>query len=340
MLIYILVFIVSYLFSYLKKYGRILSLFILVLFIGLRFDVGTDYINYKGIYETVKYYSFNESGVELGYYYLNKWIDSLLGQFWGVTIVQAIVVLGLFYYSFSKYFFYSFALLIFLLNIDCGFVMTINTMRQAMAIAIVFVSIEYIKEKKLLIYSILIFIAFLFHLSAIFVWPLYFMSKIKIRGNIILAIYLVVLILSIAGVWNELNLYVLSLTHYAGYVTSSFMTEVGTTSGIVIWFWRIMALLVLISYKRISEKYPEFILYLNIFVIFVISREILISNFLLYRMRLYLQWTEFLVYPLFFSLYQVHLRRLLECLFIVMMVLVFLKQLFTPEANLLYNSIL
>lgn len=149
MLIYILVFIVSYLFSYLKKYGRILSLFILVLFIGLRFDVGTDYINYKGIYETVKYYGFNESGVELGYYYLNKWIDSLLGQFWGVTIVQAIVVLGLFYYSFSKYFFYSFALLIFLLNIDCGFVMTINTMRQAMAIAIVFVSIEYIKRSSI-----------------------------------------------------------------------------------------------------------------------------------------------------------------------------------------------
>lgn len=317
-----------------------MSLLILILFIGMRYDVGTDYAGYQEIYEKSKNYSFTECGVEFGYYYLNKWIDILLGHFWGVTIVHAIVVLSLFYFLFSKFYFYPFALLLFLLDIDCGYVMTVNTMRQAMAIAIVFASIRYIKEKKLLIYSILIFIAFLFHLSAIFVWPLYFVGKIKIRGNIIIVIYLIVLVLSIAGVWNGVNLYMLSLTPYAGYVTSSYMTEVGTTSGIVIWFWRIMALLVLISYKRISEKYPEFILYLNIFVLFVISREILVSNFLLYRMRLYLQWTEFVVYPLYFSLYQVHLRRLFEWLFIVIMVLVFLKQLFTPEANLLYNSIL
>lgn len=340
MLIYAFVFTVVYLLSYLKKYGRIVSLVILMLFIGLRYDVGTDYNSYVDIYETIKYYSFDESGIELGYYYLNKWIDTLLGQFWGVTIIQAVVVLGLFYYSFSKYYFYPFALLLFLLNIDCGFVMTVNTMRQGVAVAIFFVSIRYIIERKLLIYSIFILVASLFHLSALFTWPFYFIDRLKLNRNMVIIIYLTILALAAVDVWSGLNLYLLSMTSYAGYLTSQYMVEVGTTSGIVIGFWRILNLLVLLNYDRIRKRYPDYQLYLTMFFLFVISREILMSNLLLYRMKFYFQWTEFIIYPLFFSLFHVNLRRLLEWLLIAMMILIFLKQLSIPEANLYYHSIL
>ena len=61
-----------------------------------------------------------------------------------------------------------------------GFNFQLSGMRQALAMAILLISFEFIKQRKLLKFLIVVFIASLFHKSALAIIPMYFLAYLKI----------------------------------------------------------------------------------------------------------------------------------------------------------------
>lgn len=167
----------------------ILSFLPLFIVAAIRWDVGTDF---EKVYE----YGFNliiangeQPRWEWGFSFLIKMIalftDKCQWMFAGTAFVFCFFTYKAIYDS-SKNICQS----IFLLMITTFYFFSLNGIRQAIAIAIFLYSIKYIKQKKLLSYILVIFLASSFHTIALIFIPLYFICNIKIppkKGIIIIA---------------------------------------------------------------------------------------------------------------------------------------------------------
>ena len=146
---------------------------------AIRFDVGTDFDNY--------YYmasGFNEGGYtrfyndfELGSYALIK-LSHFLESPQIFFIISSFITL---YCILKTIFKYSHSVLIstiMWLSIPIFFFLSLNGVRQWMAVAIIFFGYQYIQDRKFLKYLICVFLASMFHKSALIALPFYFISTI------------------------------------------------------------------------------------------------------------------------------------------------------------------
>ena len=94
-----------------------------------------------------------------------------------LAIIADLFSLGRFIYKHSKMPFLS----IFLYIGFNYFTFTFSGLRQAIAISIICISYDYIREQKLFKFLVTVILAALFHKSAIFFIPAYAISKIKLN---------------------------------------------------------------------------------------------------------------------------------------------------------------
>lgn len=114
--------------------------------------------------------------------------------------------IGLFVYRYSSNYYISYILIITLDYFDFAF----SGMRQMIAMVIILFTYKYVIEKKLLQFVLIVFIASLFHLSAVVVLPLYFIVNVdwnKINLSLIFFAYMIVYFLRYDIGWLFLNLY-------------------------------------------------------------------------------------------------------------------------------------
>lgn len=224
---------------YAAKYDSKFILFLLIILlsivIGFRVYVGRDYWNYEKAYEIIvqqgnieqakKFYT-----VEYSYMLvcmLSKWIG---GTFRFVTT----------FYGFFTTLFYMLGIWYFRKNARVEWMMlyygaslfwgSFNTIRQYLAIAIVFFAFRYVIEKKPIKYFLLMGIAIFFHTSAIIAVLIYFYGRkrnsigdILRRLNWILPIILVFGVPSILKVvqsigWARFNNYSINIHFGFGFL--------------------------------------------------------------------------------------------------------------------------
>jgi hypothetical protein len=173
----------------------IFILLVLIIFSGIRFNVGTDYGLYYYIYNIYisKVFSLNDyysTKQEFGYYLLS-WItknisSSRYGIFWTSAIITYIPIYSRIKKE-SKNFTFS-ILLFFLLGFYTG---SFNIIRQWIAIAINFYAIQYIEEnrKKFVMLNI---IGSLFHSTCIIAMLIQLVAK-KIKPTFKLFAFTIVL---------------------------------------------------------------------------------------------------------------------------------------------------
>lgn len=159
----------------------ILASLVLILVAGLRYDVGTDYLNYLVRYDnSVK--NFVESLLTLdepGYKFI-CWFSNLIGGD-GLTALFLASTLTIFLFLKTIYKNTYFLLPAVLLYIFLGcWHGAFNGIRQYLAAAIIFSGVRFIKERKFWKYALIVFIAFLFHVSAILMLFPYFIANNKI----------------------------------------------------------------------------------------------------------------------------------------------------------------
>lgn len=173
-----------------KKIFEIITLFILCIISGTRYYLGgTDYYAYERIFESVPYLSKfdfmrvqNISGTygsEIGYLFLCSVIKTLGFNFFGFTLVHSVIFYICLYIGLKKYTKnFNFLIIIFLYKIF--FYNTFISMRQSITIAIFFIAIRFIQEKKIIKYFLCCTLAVLFHNGALLLYFVYFINKIKL----------------------------------------------------------------------------------------------------------------------------------------------------------------
>lgn len=161
----------------------ILALLIPVMVAGLRLDVGTDYKAYVSIFESISKLSFNEFmikntyNVETSFYILSKISYTLTnGPVLLFTISSAISIF-FFYFGLRKYN-TKHKSLIYFLYLLIIFPVTLNAVRQGIAMSICFYAFTFIYDKKLIRFILLMLFACIFHASAMFMLPFYLIRNI------------------------------------------------------------------------------------------------------------------------------------------------------------------
>lgn len=115
---------------------------------------------------------------DFGFYAVAKFFSDigLSATFWLLLIAAFFAVMcALFLYKFSKQ---PYIGLVAVLSLFYSF--TFTGIRQTVALAIVFLSLRFISEKKLIPFILSVLVASLFHSTAIIMLPAYFIAKLKI----------------------------------------------------------------------------------------------------------------------------------------------------------------
>lgn len=169
------------------KSGLKFSIFIVFIFLALRFDYGNDYQGYLDLFLNINFNSTDLSikGNEIGWLYFNKFFYLLFGKvgFFAQTIALAAFSTFVLFRFIKKYVpvqYYWFAVFYYVFNFEIMLIQC-TAMRQAVAITLFLLAFDFIIERNILKFLLLIFAATLFHSSAYFLILLLVITFLKFR---------------------------------------------------------------------------------------------------------------------------------------------------------------
>lgn len=247
--LYLFVFVFSFCYSFAKdKFAisvfRTLCFLTLAVPAAVRYNIGTDYENYKRIilngFRNHTYALF-----EPGWTPLLSFIDRFnLDIQWFFVFASLVTYTCLFCVIERNYFFIAIPIYVCLPYLE-----SYSLVRQAMAATIFLVAVQFCSENKYLKSILAAALAVLFHKSVLLLCLILPLSKLKWklfspRGNVFLFGILFILFF-VCDITKIVVVNVLSFTPYAGYISSSFFhkTEMGTGLGLML---RIAACFVLL----------------------------------------------------------------------------------------------
>lgn len=329
---YIVIFVntLAVLFSYLSKYNKFsygfeLAFFCLILFYGVRYNYGNDYISYWQMFDEIASYRsfvlFDDSvRIEPGWILLNK-------IFSGCGFPFLVFFLTIFQFLSIYYFIKRFvpinkryiALFIYLFSFDL-MLLELSMMRQTIAIFLTMYAVVFLLNQKFIFFSIFALLAPMFHVSAWIITPAYIilLFRFKVATNFQLPFLLVVLFLFLSiDSLNEIfvSLITSHLNTYAVYLDRG-AAELG--SGLGLTFNLIIMLCILFTINRQSATI-QFLYKWNLLAYIVLPFGFLID--LIARVGFYFSFCSFLIYPFWFSsLTPKYLRQIVVscCIFYIL----------------------
>lgn len=272
----------------------ILSYFLLsyILIIGLRYDVGIDYMGYRNSFlKNINY--------EIGYSLLSNFVHFFKGNFYCFTVlISFFTVLPISYYlinNFRKLAELRMGIFLFLLS-SFNF-SAMNLMRQSLATSFCFLATDFYYKKNYKTFIFLILIAFSFHKSVIIYLILFFLiNNIRVKNNFSIIFLFLLFFSSKIISYSDLLLKVNNLTKviYSSYnvnVIEKFSVSTQQSNNI----FNLGLLSLIILYTLIVFKEKEYLEYYEKFMFFsLIFRIFSTQNFLFNRISLYFDLYIFL----------------------------------------------
>ncbi len=277
------------------NYGIIISFVILLVFLGLRESLGKDLVNYEKIYSSPlqQEFSFGESR-EIGFLFLIKVLNFLDFDFQSFVFVTSFIMLLLLYTSYRKFFYIlPFGLLVYF--VDWGYPVTINTVRQGIALMAFLNASLYINSNER--FAFLKFLSFviigcLFHYSILAFIPCYFIGRLKLKMIYFLFLCLIIFIISFFLISNIFEDTLSVVEKYEKYVNDPSRFEEEHTFGFGATLVLLLRLSPILIYNHIKRNFPSF---LSFFVLYFIGLSIYYGFFyllLVTRFTFYLQFFE------------------------------------------------
>lgn len=184
---------------------------------SIRYHVGTDWPIYNSFF-----YSINQGGErfsEIGFNLLNQFLYLFSKD---SQIIFAVTTILTTYFVFRAIYSQSvcipMSILIFVISAD--YFSSLNQLRQALAMAIFLYALQYVWKRDWKRYFLWIFIALLFHNSAIIYFPVYFLrgKKVNLKAHFILFGGSIALL----PVLKKVIIFVISKTPYGWYLESAY----------------------------------------------------------------------------------------------------------------------
>ncbi|WP_298878393.1 EpsG family protein [uncultured Polaribacter sp.] len=172
-----------------KIYGYTATFIIIFIFCALRFDVGYDYsMYYELIKGDVKFYNAQINRIE----FLSRQLiifSNFIGFYQFFFIVSSFVILYFFHRTIKENSFDKWLSIIIFISFPIFFFVSLSIVRQYMAVAILFYSYKYIKQRKFWYYLLVVLFCFFLHKSTILALPIYFLYGNFINKKIIIVLY-------------------------------------------------------------------------------------------------------------------------------------------------------
>lgn len=160
--------------------ARKVSFLILLIFIGLRGHIYSDFINYYVYFENLpdifnlKSSTFTDWYFEPGFTLYSSFVKTIIPDYFGWVFVNTLIDLLVFQYVFKRYTYSEIFPLIFFLAFN-GLYLEFNLYRNVKAIDLFLLSLPFLENRRLLPYMALNILGMTFHTTSIIYLPLYFM---------------------------------------------------------------------------------------------------------------------------------------------------------------------
>lgn len=238
---------------------------LIIVAVGFRIDVGADYPIYRTLFSGFALYTtygdvfdkamFRENAEQIEWIFvlLNKLIFDFGMPFYIVTFVMAVITVTLKFTTIYKNVAYP-ALAILFYFMPIMFFEDSGQMRQGLGIAVCVASFKFIKERKLFMFLLCMYIALGFHKTSIVFIPAYWLVKIPLNSRRIFWILVISLLLSPFEVYRIAGGALESLTPqdvggaYTGYLDDHYYgTEVETGLNDIV---KLFFIVILIRYDK------------------------------------------------------------------------------------------
>jgi len=256
------------------KINHFFALILISFIVGFRYHVGNDWQGYKETFEIIKLnksFSFQDQYMEWGFFMINFIIARLGGHY---TLMFFVIALISWYFIFKSVPATLLPLVLYFLFTNEFFFWSMNGIRQFVAIGIFLYSIKYIIKRNLIVFILLIIFASLFHISILFVAPLYFIPFQKLYNQTFWVItFLVSFIfanvpLLISVIRNTFMFFadkIPILSIYLRYFDNGQYEAQNLVVGLGYLFRQIVTIIILLFSKSVINKYPQtkiyFVLY-------------------------------------------------------------------------------
>lgn len=228
-----------------KRLYLILIFSIIAILFSLRHsDIGKDTKLFFAAYRQIaalNWSSFNNTRFEYGFFIMCKLLScfspnaQLLVMFTGCLIC----------YAFAKYIYYNSSDVVFstYLFITFDFIgSTMNLMRQSVALSIVLLGFNYLKEKKHLHFSFIVILASFFHISALCCFVLIIFARFNVKRVILIST--AVFFVSIPLLKTLLQYILDKIGRYQRYLTSDWDALEDVRGFVIIYLLIIIAILI------------------------------------------------------------------------------------------------
>lgn len=280
--------------------GLLISFLVLLCLLGFRDNLGRDWNNYVQLNSDILHreFSFGDTQ-EFGYICLVKFLDLFNCDFSAFIFITSFLILFLFFISYRRfYFLLPFGIFVFFT--DWGYPVSINTIRQSIALMCVLNAALYINNHEY--FSSIKFLSFcifgsLFHYSIIVFLPFYFLGRIKLKLR-----YLIILCLfvSLISFFIFLPLYdniLGGINIYEGYVSNK---RVGHSSfGLGALLMLLIRYAPIAIYSKVRRNHPEFVKFFIMYFIGLSLYYPFYDYLIITRITFFLQFFELFVISYF-----------------------------------------
>lgn len=344
MAIYYVLFTILAFFSLLERNNKLskisfnIILLILILFVGLRYQVGNDYAEYY------IHHSLIQQGVTNYFEPLFTLLNYITPTPYLMFFVSALISFVFLYLAF-KYFSPNNGILLLTLYFGIYLIIfDIHIIRQGIAIAIVLYSWKFAVENKMIKFFSLVIIAIGFHSSAVVSLPVYFLTKIKFTKQVkIILLSISTIILFILLFMKELVFNIISLIPlFERYATVYLNPEFSKTEPISFGFVLNIIVFIIIEFiivKRPANfNNPKMQFVENIFFISILASILLRFSSIALRLNYYYQISNIFIFVLIIFSFREKLP--IKVIFLIIALLYLYVNLNTGHAILDYKTIL
>lgn len=295
--------------SFKLNYGYLLSFMILFVFLGFRINLGRDWEGYESIYNSVYQQEFVlGDSREIGFLLLVNFLRSLDLEFQSFIVVSSFITLFFFFASYRK-FYYLLPFGIFVFWGDWGYTVSINTIRQGIALMLFLNASLYIdsQEKKAgLKFIIFLLLGFLFHYSVLIFLPFFYIGRLKVNVSTFVVLCVMIFVVSLFVILPAFKDIISLIDKYQHYASDNRLFNDNNSFGLGALLLLFIRLAPISVYSYVKQHHPSF---LKFFVLYFIGLSIYYGFYkymLIIRFTFYLQFIELFViaYFLFFQFYE------------------------------------
>lgn len=176
----------------LKEGYFLFSIFLLILFFGMRGYIGYDWYSYKPNFDrgVINFNYIFKSGYEFGFQIYTLILKNIVNNYFFYNILNTIIDILTIFWIIKKYSKYN-LLSLFLFFSVYGIALEIDMIRNMKSILLFLISIRYIEERKIWKFLLLNILGIFFHISSIIYLPMYFILNKKWSKKIILILFLI-----------------------------------------------------------------------------------------------------------------------------------------------------